>query len=43
MSVTRLEVDIKRLLTVCENMAQNNSSDNWRLNKVILSHYVKNL
>lgn len=34
MSVARLEIDVKRLLTVCEDMAQNNSSDDWRLSKV---------
>lgn len=33
-SVTRLEVDIKRLLSVCEDMAQNNTTDDWRLSKV---------
>lgn len=36
MSTIRLEIDIKRLLTVCEDMAQNNSSDDWRLSKVHL-------
>lgn len=36
MSTIRLEIDIKRLLTVCEDMAQNNSSDDWRLSKVRL-------
>ncbi|XP_050432379.1 vesicle transport protein USE1 [Adelges cooleyi] len=35
MSITRLQVDIKRLLAVCEDMAQNNSSDDWRLSKYI--------
>lgn len=34
MSATRLEIDVKRLLSVCEEMAQNNSSDDWRLSKV---------
>lgn len=32
--ITRLEMDIKRLLSVCEEMAQNNLSDDWRLSKV---------
>lgn len=35
MSVARLEVDVRRLLTVCEDIAQNNSFDNWRLSKYI--------
>jgi len=34
MSATRLEIDVKRLLSVCEDMAQNNSSEDWRLSKV---------
>jgi len=34
MTTTRLEIDVKRLLSVCEEMAQNNSSDDWRLSKV---------
>jgi hypothetical protein len=34
MNVTRLEIDIKRLLSVCEDMAQDNSFDDWRLSKV---------
>lgn len=34
MSATRLEIDVKRLLSVCEDLAQNNSSDDWRLSKV---------
>lgn len=36
MSLTRLEIDVKRLLLVCEEMAQNNSSDDWRLSKVYI-------
>jgi len=35
MSAARLEIDIRRLLSVCEEMAQNNSSDDWRLSKVV--------
>ncbi|XP_050538888.1 vesicle transport protein USE1 [Daktulosphaira vitifoliae] len=35
MSVKRLQIDVKRLLAVCEEMAQNNSSDDWRLSKYI--------
>ncbi|XP_027840477.2 vesicle transport protein USE1 [Aphis gossypii] len=35
MAITRLEIDVKRLLLVCEEMAQNNSSDDWRLSKYI--------
>ncbi|KAF0763415.1 vesicle transport protein USE1 [Aphis craccivora] len=35
MAITRLEIDVKRLLSVCEEMAQNNSSDDWRLSKYI--------
>lgn len=34
MNIARLEIDIKRLLSVCEDMAQNNSTDDWRLSKV---------
>lgn len=42
-SVTRLEVDIKRLLSVCEDMAQNNTTDDWRLSKVckFFSRFIK--
>lgn len=43
MSLTRLEIDVKRLLLVCEEMAQNNSSDDWRLSKVYLIRIFKNL
>lgn len=43
MSLTRLEIDVKRLLLVCEEMAQNNSSDDWRLSKVYLSSIFENL
>lgn len=39
MSVTRLEVDVKRLLSVCEDMAQHNKSDDWRLSKVNVNVY----
>jgi len=40
MSATRLEIDVKRLLSVCEEMAQNNSSDDWRLSKVDIFIYI---
>jgi len=39
MAITRLEIDVKRLLSVCEEMAQNNSSDDWRLSKVNIIFY----
>lgn len=39
MVLTRLEIDVKRLLSVCEKMAQNNSSDDWRLSKVDIIFY----
>jgi len=44
MAITRLEIDVKRLLSVCEEMAQNNSSDDWRLSKVdIIFYYLDKL
>lgn len=46
MGRSRLEINFRRLLSRCELMAKDNSSDDWRLEKVskfctMLVHFVK--
>ena len=35
MEIAHLETNFQRLLTKCEDLAENQSSDNWRFEKVI--------